>query len=244
MHLISTIFPSFPEFSEHSRTFSSQLHCSRGTLSSALFSYKWKESLWKCFVHITNGERLKINIPLKINSGLITSFENIIKSVSVTVSWAFSLETLATILFYPSKKKREKRGRKYSSVRATKCTRHHPSRSFYGLALSRRAFSPALELVEHHKTLDECERVSRFPAFIPLFLWSPSALIALSSPPRNLAFFFAGFHDAQVATPQRPSSPTRVVAEGIRQGGCRAGGELAVTFVTFSLLRFSSWFAF
>lgn len=69
---------------------------------------------------------------------------------------------------------------------ATKCMWHHLSWSFYGLALSHRAFSPAFELVERHKTLDECELVSRFPL---LFLWSSSALIALPFPLCNLAFF-------------------------------------------------------
>lgn len=61
---------------------------------------------------------------------------------------------------------------------ATKCTRHHPSRSFYGLALSRRAFSPTLKLVERHKTLDECAWVSRFPTYFP----SPSDLRRRLSP--------------------------------------------------------------
>lgn len=109
---------------------------------------------------------------------------------------------------------------------ATKCTRHHPSRSFYGLALSRRAFSPTLKLVERHKTLDECAWVSRFPTYFP----SPSDLrrrLSPSLPPLSaIWFFFAGFRGAQVATPQRPSSPTRVEAEGIGQGGNRAANEL------------------
>lgn len=126
---------------------------------------------------------------------------------------------------------------------ATKCTRHHPSWSFYGLALSRRAFSLTLETRSAIKRLTNANGYLVSLPFLP----SPSDFRRRLSPSLPLTaiwLFFAAFHGAQVATPLRPSSPARVEAKGVRQGESRAGGERAVTFVTFSLLRFSSWFAF
>lgn len=90
-----------------------------------------------------------------------------------------------------------------------------------------------------------------FPSLLSLPLGLPPRPSTHNT--RNLAFFFAAFHGAQVAVPQRPSRYRRgwrsreLKARGAGEGGgggSRAVAERAVTFVTFSLLRFSSWFAF
>lgn len=96
-----------------------------------------------------------------------------------------------------------------------------------------------------HKTLDECERVSRFPTFSrPRGLSADSVPLSLSSPiiytPRAIwrIFFFVGCHGAQVATPQRPSSPDEGGGEEKQgeRGGPRAGCYICNIFA-FTIFR-------
>lgn len=68
---------------------------------------------------------------------------------------------------------------------------------------------------------------------LPLIPVSAYRLSLFPSPLSN--FFFAGFHGAQVATPQRPSSPTRVKrrresGEEREQGGRRASCYICNVF--------------
>lgn len=135
----------------------------------------------------------------------------------------------------------------YSDVMVTKYTT-----SSLVVLLQPRPFSRALGLVQRRAAIKRLTNANRYLV----------SLASLASPwpsasPINPQHPQSGFFFSPLSTVRRlqPRNAHRVTDEGGGRGwkarevgegggGSRAIAERAVTFVTFSLLRFSSWFAF